>query len=173
MMKPTLAGLGLIAALVFAPMAAADKLNDRDSTARTEMNALGDKALAGDEAALWTLKATANECRATRLPGLFAGHVAGGGCGGQSWLAVLDQGRFRAEQKAEGMRFYAQAARLGRPAGFSRWPIACATNACRPISRLRPSVNYTPERSQNPGMATNIPASRRPRPCLAGRPGMA
>lgn len=135
MMKPTLAGLGLIAALVFAPMAAADKLNDRDSTARTEMNALGDKALAGDEAALWTLKATANECRATRPCPAYSLDTsrAAAAAANLGWL-YWTKGAFGAEQKAEGMRFYAQAARLGAPSGL--FQVAdCLRDQCLPADQ--------------------------------------
>lgn len=142
MTKPTLLALGLVVALAAAPVAGADKLRTMDAAARTEMNALGDKALAGDEAALWTLKTTANECRVTRsspCPTYSADTSrAAAAAANLGWLHWT-KGAFGPDEKNKGMVFYAQAARLGAPSGL--YQIADCLRAVCVTADVQPAVS--------------------------------
>ena len=118
MMKPILLALGMCAALACPPAAMADKYSDAFVAARKEMNALGDKALAGDRNALSELEriylACENDSSCTGAdPRRVRAAAAASNLG---WLYWEKEG-LGAQNKNYGMYMYAEAAALGAPAG--------------------------------------------------------
>ncbi|MEH6807860.1 MAG: hypothetical protein V7651_03355 [Hyphomonas oceanitis] len=119
MMKRILVSFGMIAAMGLPQVAQADKFADGYSAARKEMNALGDKALAGDASALKALQDAAGNCADTyRCPAYsdvtWRGAAAATNLGWLYWSKEA----FGADQKSRGMAYFAQAALLGSPQGL-------------------------------------------------------
>ena len=136
-MKRILLALGM--AVLAAPQAAiADKFSDSFAAARKEMNALGDKVLAGDRNAL------------SELEGIYRLCESDSGCTGSDprrpraaaaaanlgWLYWEKEG-LGAHNKNYGMYMYAEAALLGAPAGAFKVG-ECIETSCLPGELEKP-----------------------------------
>ncbi|MCA8902356.1 MAG: hypothetical protein KDA53_14030 [Hyphomonas sp.] len=123
----------LLAALcgaLLAPAAAADRFPDAYAAPRAEMNALGDKALAGDSAAFQALQSAAGACAsaggcAPQSPAAWRAAAAATNLGWLFWTKEA----YGAGEKQTGMGYYARAATLGSPQGLYQ-VAACMRDEC-------------------------------------------
>ena len=117
-MKRLFLALGMMAALVAPQAVQADKYPDGVDAARKEMNALGDKALAGDRSALTQLDQAYQACRndMSCTPADPRWLPAGAAASNLGWLYWTKEA-LGADRKNYGMYMYAEAARMGAPAG--------------------------------------------------------
>jgi hypothetical protein len=131
-MKRACLVLGLMVALCVLQPARADKYSDGFYAAWKDMNVLGDKAVAGDRDALTQLEQIYQACRTdtncTRsdrrwLPAAAAASNLG-------WIFWTKEG-LGADRKNYGMYMYAEAARMGAPAGAFQVG-KCIEEACLP-----------------------------------------
>jgi len=118
MMKRIFLTLCMVAALAVPQSAQADRYSESFARARKEMNALGDKALAGDRNALSELEkiylACSNDTGCTGTdPRRTRAAAAAANLG---WIYWTKEG-MGAQNKNYGMYMYAEAASLGAPAG--------------------------------------------------------
>lgn len=131
-MKRLFLALGMMVALG-APLAAqADKYSEAFVAARKDMNALGDKALAGDRNALAELEQIYQQCQSdvSCAPSDPRWLRAGAAATNLGWLFWTKEA-LGADRKNYGMYLYAEAARMGAPAGAYQVG-KCIQESCLP-----------------------------------------
>lgn len=132
----TFAALGAGLLLIGALPASADKLRDQHVAARAEINPLGDKALAGDAAALAELEEIARSCKDNLFscgdytPKRARAATAAANLGWLYWEKEL----LGPDKKLVGMRRYAEAAELGSAASLYQVG-QCLRTTCVPLTQ--------------------------------------